>query len=87
MAYLAFKPGILDKIKEGRAIATDADMARMIGCSPETYGRVKRGDQAPTREFIAAVSLRFLMPLDTIIHPVEGTAPSTYKPEAEKVAA
>lgn len=86
MAYLAFKPGILDKIREGRAINSDADMARMIGCSPETYGRVKRGEQAPSRSFIASAALAFMMPLDALITPMQGNAPTTYKPREQASA-
>ena len=85
MAYIELKPNILDKIKDGRAINSDEDMARMIGVSPETYGRVKRGEQAPSQGFLAALALRFMMPFDTLAHAVEGEAPTTYK-RTEKVA-
>lgn len=79
MAHLAMKPGILDKIREGRAIASDADMARLIGVSPEVYGRVKREEQAPSAHFIAALAAALTMPLDALAEARPDDGPSTYR--------
>ena len=79
MAYIAMKPEILDKIREGRGIASDHDMARLVGVSPESYGRVKRGEQAPSMRFLAALAGTLTMPLDALVEVREGDKPTTYK--------
>lgn len=53
MAKLLIRPGTLDNLKESRGMGNDAAMARIVGVSVETYGRVKRGEQSPSPDFIA----------------------------------
>ncbi len=59
MAKLLVRPGSLDNLKRSTGLANDEAMARVVGCSIETYGRVKRGEQSPSPDFIANLGAGF----------------------------
>jgi DNA-binding XRE family transcriptional regulator len=49
----------LDELRRANGIETEADLARIIGVSPETLWRVSNGKTIPSNGFIARVILAF----------------------------
>lgn len=73
MSKLLVRPGTLDNLKESRGLGTDEAMARIVGVSTETYGRVKRGEQSPSPMFIANLASGFQVEPFLFFHVVPTT--------------
>lgn len=49
----------LDDLRFANGIATDAELARIIGVSAETLWRVRHGHTKPSNEFMARLKVAF----------------------------
>lgn len=49
----------LDELRRANGIATEAELARVIGVSPVTLWRISRGEVYPSNAFMARVVLAF----------------------------
>jgi len=49
----------LDELRRANGISTEAELARIIGVSPETLWRVSNGKTFPSNGFIARVKVAF----------------------------